>query len=357
MECVANQIYRGALPYITIKDIEDRLRNQIAAKAGADFFKNCFESVVADKSGLFVLSGGAAAACHVDNARGVCALKCLDFDYYNSTRQWLHLARLQRQLQTCVQDAFENLAQITENVRMQDHLTVLKCFQNGAFRFCGPVKLRLLPHVETVRTDFSGEFDLVRFALQVEMWSPDGVDEYNDQKLILNRGTVLFNVYFVNIRVMKIPLFTERSVKTFFIFGNNYHVLVSPLQRVLNDQIMCLLKDIFTDKPDFKVARRKTRLCALFSQLPQTAFDECINNHNDVEPTRRRDESITSFCKKTLDIYGPALGCCKLVYAYFKTNTFTNQVPDYTAHYVNYPHKNCEMKWKEFIHFLVVIKV
>ncbi|AAP29810.1 unknown [Choristoneura fumiferana multiple nucleopolyhedrovirus] len=352
MDRVANQIYSGTLPYITIKNMEDCLRSRIAAKAGAEFFKECFEAVVSDKSGLFVISGGAAAACHVDDGRGV--LKCLDFDYYNFTREWLQLARLQRRLQACVQGAFENLTQLTKNVRVQDDLTVLKCFQNGAFCFNGSAQLRLSPHVETVRTNFNGEFDLVRFALQVEMWSSGGVDEHTEQKLIVDRGAVKFNVFFVNIRAMKGPPFsTERCTKTLTIFGKDYRVVVSPLQRVLNDQIMCLLKDIFTDKPSFKVARRKACICALRAKLPQKAYDECINSHHDVEPIRRCDESITNFCKKTLDIHGSALGCRKLVYAYFKTDSFTNQVPDYVANCVNYPYKDCDIRWKEFIHFLL----
>ncbi|AGR57172.1 hypothetical protein [Choristoneura rosaceana nucleopolyhedrovirus] len=351
MDRVTNQIYLGTLPYITIKNMEDCLRNRIAAGAGAGFFKECFESVVADKSGLFVIGGGAAAACHLDNDRGV--LKCLDFDYYNSTREWLQLARLQRRLQACVQNAFENLAQLTKNVHVQDDLTVLKCFQNGAFRFNGPVQLCLSPLVETVRTSFNDEFDLVRFALQVEMWSSGGVDEHTGQRLVVGRGAVTFNVFFVNIRVMKVPFSAERCIKTLAIFGKDYRVVVSPLQRVLNDQIMCLLKDIFTDKPSFKVERRKACISALRDKLPQKACDECINSHHDVEPIRRHNESITNFCKKTLDIHGSALGCRKLVYAYFKTNSFTNQVPDYVANCVNYPQKDCEVKWKEFIHFLL----
>ncbi|AKR14216.1 hypothetical protein [Dasychira pudibunda nucleopolyhedrovirus] len=355
MDRVASQIYSGALPYITTMDMEDRLRNRIAAKAGAKFFKACFEAVVADKSGLFVLSGGAATACHIGDNRNV--LKCLDFDYYNATQEWLQLARLQQRLQACVQDNLENLSRLTQSVRMQDDLFVVKCFQNGAFCFNGPVQARLVPCVETVRTSFNGEFDLLRFALQVELEALNGVDEYVDQKVIVDRGAAVFNVFFVNIRTMKGPLTMERCVRTLAVFGDAYRVVVSPLQSVINDQIMCLLKDIFTDKPEFRVARRKALICALFAKLPREAYDECINSHHGAEPTRRRDETVTSFCRKTLHIHGPALGCRKLVYAYFKTDSFARQMPDYVANRAIYPHTDCEMKWKEFIHFFVVAKV
>ncbi|QDL56998.1 hypothetical protein QKQ66_gp139 [Dione juno nucleopolyhedrovirus] len=352
MNRVADKIHSGTLPYITTSDMEDCLRNRIAAKAGATFFKQCFEAVVAtDKSGLFVLSGGAAAACHVNENGGV--LKCLDLEYYNATQRWLDHARLQRALQTCVQNVYENLANVTDNVRVQDDLTVLKAFQNGAFVFCGPVQLRLLPHVDTVCTVYNGEFDLMRFALQVETWSTHGVDEYTDQKRLLDRGPVVFNVYIVNIKIMKNSSLIKRCIRPLPIFGCDYHVLTLPLERVLVDQIMCLIKDIFTDRPNFKVARRKARICHLFAQLPQAAYDECVNGHAEMDASRRRNESVIDFCRKTLNIYGPALGCRKLLYAYFKTNAFTNQLPDYVAHRVNYPHRDCERKWKEFIYFLL----
>lgn len=353
MDHLINQINSGTIPYITIADIKDCLRDQIIAKASVTFFKNCLESVTADKSGLFVLNGGAAAACHDDEHRGM--LKCIDFDYYNSTREWLDLQRLQHQLQTCVQNEYDNLSQLTEKVPILDDIIVLKCFQNGAFRFNGTVQLNLLPHVKIVCTNFNSEFNLVRFALQVEMRSLNGVDEYTNQKMIMNRGAVGFNVFFVNIRVMKVPLLMDRCIKTFPGLGKNYRVVVSSLQRVLTDQIMCLIKDMFTNKQDFKVARRKAHIRALFAKLPQEAFDVCINGHTDVEPIRHPHESITSFCKKILDIHGPALACDKLVYAYFKTDSFTNQVPDYVAHYVNRPQRDWNATWKEFIFFLLCI--
>ncbi|AAK85579.1 hypothetical protein [Epiphyas postvittana nucleopolyhedrovirus] len=351
MDCVANQVCSGTLPYVNTRDLEDCLRNKITAKIGLRFFKDCFEAVTADKSGLFVLSGGAAAACHIDEKRDM--LKCLDFDYYNCSKEWLQLAQMQKHLQACVDVAFDNLTQLTANIRMQSPLTILKCFQNGAYCFGNDdVNLRLLPHIDTVRTNFNNEFDLIRFALQVEMWTQNGVDEYNNQKLMINkRHAVIFNVFFVNVRVMKHPFFGERCSKKFIMFGDNYHVLVSPLHRVLNDQIMCLLKDIFTDKLEFKVERRKTLIRALFAKLPQDACDVCVNNHSDVAVGKHRFENITSFCKKTLDIYGPALGCRKLVYAYLTTNTFLNQIPHYVADYANYPHnrQSCEQKWREFM--------
>ena len=341
MDRVADQIYSGMLPYITTRDIEDCLRNRITAKAGVQFFKNCFEAVMADKSGLFVLNGGAAAACHVDEQRDM--LKCLDFDYYNSSKEWIQLASMQRRLQACTQSVFENLTRLTNSVRMQSYLTVIKCFQNGAFRFNDNVHLHLLPHVEIVRTSYNEEFDLIRFALQVEMWSKDGVEEYVNQKWIMNRNAVTFNVYFVNVRLIKQPFFGERCTRFFDLFG--YHVLVSPLHRVLNDQIMCLLKDIFTNKADFKVQRRVALIRALFEKLPHSYVCD------DVTIDRHRNESITSFCKKTLDIYGPALGCHKLVYAFLRSDAFVNQIPHYVANYFNHPLSwhNCEQKWKEFM--------
>jgi hypothetical protein len=349
MDRVADQICSGMLPYITTNDIEDCLRNRIAAKAGVQFFKNCFEAVMADKSGVFVLNGGAAAACHVDEQRNM--LKCLDFDYYNSSKEWLQITNMQRRLQACIQSVFENLTRLTSSVRMQNYLTVIKCFQNGAFRFNDNVHLRLLPHIEIVRTSFNEEFDLIRFALQVEMWSLDGVEEYIDQKWIINRDAVAFNVYFVNVRVIKQPFFGERCTRFFNLFG--YHVLVSPLHRVLNDQIMCLLKDIFTNKEDFKVQRRETLIRALFEKMPQEVCYVCDN----VTIDRHRNENITSFCKKTLDIYGPALGCHKLVYAFLRSDMFVDQIPHYVANHFNHPWswRNCEQKWKYFMSVLCLL--
>nr|BBD50896.1 hypothetical protein [Antheraea proylei nucleopolyhedrovirus]BBD51050.1 hypothetical protein [Antheraea pernyi nucleopolyhedrovirus] len=347
MDRVASQVYSGMLPYITTRDIEDCLRNRITANAGLQFFRECFEAVIADKSGLFVLNGGAAAACHLKNERDT--LKCLDFDYYNSTREWLQLANMQRRLQACVHATFDKLSQLAESVRMQSYLTILKCFKNGAFCFTGAARVRLLPHVEVVRTAFNDEFDLVRFALRAELWSPDGdVHEYINQKMIMIEPAVAFNVFFVNLRVMKRPMFEERCVKGFTMFGTDYHVAVVPLQRVLTEQIMCLLKDIFTDRPDFKVERRRALIRALFTQLPK---DTCVSSHIDVMTSKRRDESIVAFCKKTLDLHGPALGCRKLVHAFLTTDAFVDQVPQYVADHVNYPRSRsgCELRWKEFM--------
>lgn len=63
-----------------IKDIEDCLCDKIVVKVKLVFIKDCFEVVVCENGGLFVLIGGVVVICYIDDDRSV--LKCIDFDYY-----------------------------------------------------------------------------------------------------------------------------------------------------------------------------------------------------------------------------------------------------------------------------------
>ncbi|ABL75962.1 Mv-ORF10 peptide [Maruca vitrata nucleopolyhedrovirus] len=344
MERLLNQLNLGVLPYITTKDIEDRLRDKIVARAKLSFIKECFEVVVCENdAGLFVLTGGAAVTCHIDDDKS--ALKCLDFDYYGLCPK--AFCDLQINLQNCVDRHYDELDVLTRQVHMADPLVVLKCYQNGAYKLNGQINLHLNRYIKCIKTQYNDEFDLVRFALQVDITCADGVDEISNA---VTRATVSFNVFFVNVRIMKRPFNTDRCIKKFSLFGNRYQVLVLSLQRVLNDQLMCLLKDIFTNKFDYKIERRLKHLKCLFANLPAEFYNSCVNDHTDMCLYKKQNETITNFVRKVLDINGPALGCRKLMHVYLTTDTFSGQLPDYLTHYVNYPHKSlCDQNWKRFM--------
>ncbi|USC25870.1 hypothetical protein [Palpita vitrealis nucleopolyhedrovirus] len=346
MENLINKLNLGELPYITIKDIEHCLRDKIVAKTKMGFLKDCFESLVAENSGLFVLSGGAAATCHINDTNS--ALKCLDFDYYGVCSNMS--ANIQSHLQKCVDQYYDDLETLTRQIVVSNPLLILKCYQNGAYKLNGPIHLQLNNNIKCIKTPFNNEFDLMRFALQVNMISENGIEEYTNCKISATTSPLSLNVFFVNLRIMKRPFDTERCIKNLSLFGNKYYVMVTPLQRVLNEQLMCLLKDIFTNKYDYKIERRLKHLKILFNNLPIEAYNECINDHTDVCVYREKNESINNFVKKILDINGSALGCRKLMYLYLTTDTFHNQLPVYISHYVNYPHKNlCNQNWKQFM--------
>nr|AAA66810.1 late protein [Autographa californica nucleopolyhedrovirus] len=346
MERLLNQLNLGVLPYITTKDIEESLRDKIVAKAKLAFIKDCFEAVVCENGGLFVLTEGAAVTCHIDDDRS--ALKCIDFDYYGFCAKMF--CNLQTNLQKCVDQHYAELDVLTRQVYMSDPLVVLKCYQNGAYRLNGQINLHLNRHIKCIKTQYNDEFDLVRFALQIDITSADGVDEYTDNGVKITTAPLSFNVFFCQRAHYETTLQRGRCIKNFSLFGNEYHVLVSSLQRVLNDQLMCLLKDIFTNKFDYKIERRLKLLKRLFANLPAESYNSCVNDHTDMCLYKEQNETITNFVKKILDISGPALGCRKLMHIYLTTDTFSGQLPAYLTHYVNYPHKSlCDQNWKRFM--------
>ncbi|AGA16173.1 hypothetical protein [Thysanoplusia orichalcea nucleopolyhedrovirus] len=345
MELLLNQLNLGVIPYITTKDIEECLRDKIVARTKLGFLKDCFESVVCDNSGLFVLSGGAAAACHVNDSNG--PLKCLDFDYYSLGSNPVNL---QSKLQKCVDLYYYELEILTRQIRMMESLLIQKCYQHGAYKLNGHIELSLNRYIKCIKTHYNDEFDLMRFALQIDMTSLDGVYEYTQNSVEMTTVPLYFNVFFVNVRIMKRPFHMDRSIKNFSLFGNNYYVLVSTLQCVLNDQLMCLLKDIFTNKFDYKIERRVKHLKCLFAKLPLETYNLCVNDHTDTCLRKKCDETISNFVKKILDINGPALGCRKLMHIYLTTDTFKDQLPAYLTHFVNYPYKSmCNQNWKRFM--------
>lgn len=351
MERLLNQLNLGVLPYITTKDIEDRLRDKIVAKAKLAFIKDCFEAVVCENGGLFVLTGGAAVTCHIndDDDDYKSALKCIDFDYYGFCSKKM-FCNLQTNLQKCVDQHYAELDVLTRQIYMSNPLVMLKCYQNGAYRLNGQIKLHLNRHIKCIKTQYNDEFDLVRFALQIDITSAYGVDEYTDNCVKITTAPLSFNVFFVNVRIMKRPFNADRCIKNFSLLGNEYHVLVSSLQRVLNDQLMCLLKDIFTNKFDYKIKRRLNHLKRLFANLPAESYNSCVNDLTDMYLYKEQNETITNFVKKILDISGPDLGCRKLMRIYLNTDTFSGQLPAYLTHYVNYPHKSlCDQNWKRFM--------
>ncbi|AVA31198.1 ac18 [Oxyplax ochracea nucleopolyhedrovirus] len=349
MDSLIDELKRGHLSYITTKRMEENLRDQVVAKIDSQFLKECFENLVLNfKEGLFVLTGGAATLSHLSDDNNDIEknkLKCLDLEYYNDNGLNLHVAH--SSLQHCVNIYYEKLKELTENVRASDLFTIFKCYQNGAFKLQGPTHFKLLQNINCIKTVYNKQFDLVRYCLQINAIN-NNITEYRGQKIkFRTSSSIKFNVYFVNVLVMKHQFINDRCIKSIFLFGNNYQVLVPSLQRVLNDQILCLLKDIFTDKYEYKVKRRTNYIKKLFAKLPNDARNLCVNQINDCNMHRK--ETIVDFIKRILDVNGPLIGCRKLIHVYLNSDTFNEKVPSYVADQINYPHRDHDQRWKEFM--------
>nr|AFS52010.1 DekiORF133 [Dendrolimus kikuchii nucleopolyhedrovirus] len=352
-----DQLKCGALPYITTKSIEDRFRDRVMARVDASFYKDCLEKLITNANGgLFVLTGGAATACHIDDGGDAVehyALKCLDLQYYHeSGAAALQLGRIERSLQESVNVFRDKIAALLSAVKLQDGLVVYKCYQNGAFQLNGDVALHLNARIQCTQTEYNDQFDLVRFALQVEVTG--GVTEYRNQRIVSN-ATLSLSVFFVNILVMKHEFDGDRCIKIFRPFGVGYRVLVAPLQRVLNDQLVCLLKDIFTRKFEYKIAHRLERIKRLYLKLPHHYYEVCINDQSD-NVYRHRHESVTCFVKRILDRHGPALGCRILMHTFLTTDSFDGAVPTCVGDEINCPYvDSVDVGWKRFMSCILML--
>ncbi|ANF29768.1 ORF-120 [Catopsilia pomona nucleopolyhedrovirus] len=391
MDYLLNQIKLGVLPYITTKHVEERLRDRILTNVGANFHKDCFENVVVNSNGgdgVFVLAGGAAVACHInDGADDNNALKCVDLEYYNfhngdyddddgdadytfdNINNGLNVDCIQKNLQNCVDRYYNALNALAANVRMNDTV-VFKCFQNGAYQLCEPIVLHVRQQIKCMPTVHCKNFNLVRFALQIEAKS-DYIVEYCNDKILQSNTPLCLNAPFVNVLIMKRCVFNgDRCTRPLLAFGDKYRVLLPSLQRVLNGQLMCLLKDIFTNRFEYKIKRREKRICKLFEQLPNNQYGvQCVNDQqlrhrngnnngadkynfvcNTTAAGAATPLEITNFVKKILDVNGPILGCRTLINLYLTTNTFNRALPPYVMYEINYPHGNdCAQNWKRFM--------
>jgi Protein of unknown function (DUF1383) len=347
MENLLHQLKLGTVPYITVKDFEDRIRDRILPKLNASFYRTCFETIINETLGLVILTGGAAAACHVNDPDEThLNLKCLDVDYYGDN---INLSNIQVGLQNAVFDVKNVLDCYIRNVKIMDPLIVFKPFQNAAFRLSDYVTINLDPKVYCVQSQYNNDdFDLIRFAIRANIIANNKQD-YNNENIVLSKqSSVPLNLYFINIRIMKREFNEERCVKLLRWFGDSYFVVVPTLQKILNNEIMCLMKDIFTRKFDYKIERRCARINKLFSKLPINCYYNCINDSNFVNNNKNFDK-ICTFVKTLLDANGPVLGCRKLLHIYLNTNLFVNMLPCWVTNQVNYPHYSVSQNWSTFV--------
>ncbi|UZE89800.1 hypothetical protein [Parapoynx stagnalis nucleopolyhedrovirus] len=346
MENLLHQLKLGAVPYITVKDLEDKIRDRVLPKLNASFYRTCFETIINETLGLVIVTGGAAAACHVNDPNETnLNLKCLDVDYYGDN---INLSNIQVGLQNAVHDVKNVLDIYIQNVKVMDPLIVFKPFQNAAFRLSDYITMNVEPKVYCVQSKYNNDdFDLIRFAIRVNIIANNKQD-YNNETIVFSKHpNIPLNLFFMNIRIMKREFNGERCVKLLRWFGDSYFVVVPTLQKTLNNEIMCLMKDVFTHKFDYKIERRCSRIKKLFSKLPINCYYNCINDSSFLKD--KNFDDICTFVKKLLDANGPALGCRKLLNLYLNTNLFVNILPHWVANQINYPHNCVSENWSKFI--------
>jgi hypothetical protein len=349
MQNLLDQLKLGIVPYITVKDLEERIRDRVLAKIDTNFYRTCFETIINETKGALILAGGAATACHINDPHESLSLKCLDVDYYGND---IKLNNLQRNLQDAVYRVKNDLDFYIAEVNVQDPLILFKTFKNGAYKMSDCIQLAVDPMVCCIKTEYNKDFDLIRFAIRANV-TANNMQEYDNQNIFFTKNASLpLYLFFVNMRIMKSEFNEERCVKTLRWFGESYKVMLLSVQKVLNNEILCLMKDIFTFKFNYKIERRSEHIIKLLSKLPTDCYQNCVNDKS-FQVDNKSLQEISTFVKKILDINGPVLGCKKLVQIYLRTNNFTDAVPLCVMQQVNYLHKNwVSENWSKFISYV-----
>ncbi|AKN81011.1 hypothetical protein [Lonomia obliqua multiple nucleopolyhedrovirus] len=326
------------------------------------FIDSVNEKILNATNGVIVLTGGAATACHINDPNEYKALKCLDLNLYLDNYNYINYSQIHVDLQKLVTRIQHDMYSLIDSVRIPSPLVIFKCFQNEAYKFCNNIQLNLNTQVKFTNIKYNEEFDLVRFSVSVHLTSNlfhlyrnKSIQTFYNTTYLSAPLPLCANMVFLNVRIIKTPFTALKRCIRPLMF--NYNVPVLTLQYVINEQLLCYLKDIFVCKFGYnKINRRLNRIKRLFALLPFSPpwnhhyWEENVYSFAAAAVAASDDSTICKRVEKILNAHGPVLGCRILLTLFLTTDMFIDALPIYVQNQINYPHtKQANQHWKHFM--------
>ncbi|QHB21777.1 ac18 [Artaxa digramma nucleopolyhedrovirus] len=383
MDALRHQLfYTKTIPYISKKSINDSLCENVLIRMGEQFYSKVYKIVnetLDDKP--FVVKGGAAVAAHLsrfDAPLGDLDLQvCVERDVtIDNVFDELPLRKILNKLQDsigreyahCVENILSEIEifNVLDNDKRrhrhhywrQQKLIVFKSYENEAVEFSAASRIlfKLNPHmpikITTSTLDDDNNDILVRYSFNVHATSDITMWLHREHDSGKPITFFPFDLYFLDIRVK------SHSCDNYgdLVYRNMFDakVLVDTLQRVIVEQLECIMFNVFNFAWN-KVNARYKRLKCLVQMLLSSASNKGVDKTQlDFYYRYLKGQQHTYTVKNVKEIMycvGPILGARLVIKLYFMKR-FVFAI-EHVTHQINFPYRHWDQNyfskcWKQY---------